>query len=168
MTIDLDSARRAAAEADALASKATPGPWSASPPSEKADAVLYVQNGGWLANVGNWARCSAATDSVELETIETEHQANAEFMASARTSVPRLAAHVEELVKEVERLRGWAAWIGTVAREHELDWFDRERRGEPPIEDGGAGWGRFVGYARDALNGDVAPDHREIPGGDGA
>lgn len=72
-----------------LASKA---PWSSSPVDEHKDVVLYAGDGDWVANVGNWARLNDATPGVQLETIETEHQANADLIAAARNALPKLIA----------------------------------------------------------------------------
>lgn len=72
---------------EAAASRA---PWKASPPEEKADAVLYAHDGSWLANVGNWARCDQKYGDVQIEMVETEHAANAALIAAARNALPVL------------------------------------------------------------------------------
>lgn len=90
--VDLEAARKVAAEARARADNATPGPWADETYEvwgPEGDALVM-----WIAEVRN------ASDATN---------------AAARTDVPALSALVEQMAEEIESLRkrvpSHAAWI---------------------------------------------------------
>lgn len=91
----------------ALMEKATPGPWGKTPHEEKNDVCIWKPDGSWLANVGNWARCTIVVDGElvapdNIETIEVEHDANAALIVALVNAAPALLDEVDALRAESE------------------------------------------------------------------
>ena len=93
------------AEIDAIeerANAATPGPWAAYGPMElHGGAYLYTE----IMTAPDNLPQIGETDSEGLMTARNRdnHENDAEFMAHARTDVPRLIATIRALRKERER-----------------------------------------------------------------
>lgn len=110
--IDLEAARKAAREARERADKATPGPWR----------QCGADRGGCVCALV-WSTTAdlpvlQASDSTDCgEMPHPKRIANAEFAAHARAEVPALAALVQEMATEIERLRSMVEMQRTVIDE---------------------------------------------------
>ncbi len=106
MTLDLPAILSRAREAKALAEKATPGPWQICTLKHRG-----VHGPAWvssedMSSIADCSEAKASTDVGFCGIVEPEqNEANAAFIAAARSSVPRMAADIKALCAEVARLR---------------------------------------------------------------
>lgn len=94
MTLSLDAALRAAEEAEEMAEKATPGPWT-----RFCRQVIRVD----LEVRHEEQLCIFEDMDADVPDLD--------FCAHARAAVPQLARYVVELVGEVERLRSDPSYL---------------------------------------------------------
>ncbi len=102
--LDLPAILALARAQASLADAATPGPWSRIDPPWGNKTVVMTGDGDPHGAAGV---CDCDVDWMgDAEPGEVDYApANSAFIAAARSAVPEMAWHIEELVQEVERLR---------------------------------------------------------------
>lgn len=140
----LSQLRKLAAEANQRAEKTTPGPWIADV-RIGCIAVYQAPKENCLLEAHSWA-----VHYKRLESDLEERQPvidTATFIAAARTDVPALAAAVEELAAECERLEAMQANLirNAGAAQHECARL-RGAMAECPVCRGKGGFYTFVDY----------------------
>ena len=94
------SARKYLDEVQARADKATPGPWEV-----KGNGAQPYASDGIVANCET--QIHNDDDEAGLESDERRGFDNADFIAAARTDVPKLAAMLRIALDALERVKDW-------------------------------------------------------------
>ena len=110
--MDLEKMKRDAAEAKAIADKATPGPWVYRHGTLKS----YVASTDEREDLGVSLQALHWKDGYEVPA-----EANTEHIAHARTAAPTLTDHVLALAADVERLRESVARVDDMLSKNGCD-----------------------------------------------